>query len=118
MSDSHSESDNNSESESENQIESNEYGMPQTRQPVPPGRQPDIQEQLNDILSSLERRTNFAATGTFETNPLLQVDSVGVLGLPLCSEQADKLMQVMKLAPYGRGSETAYDDTVRYGGGI
>src|SRR5215472_18195117 len=45
--------------------------------------------------------------------PLLEVDGVGPVALPLLSVQAEQLVAVAERAPYGRGEATLIDTAVR-----
>lgn len=65
---------------------------------------PLITEQLFQILQTVESPGDFYATGTVESfPPLLEVEGVGRIALPLLPVQAEQLVAVAERAPYGRG---------------
>ena len=45
--------------------------------------------------------------------PGLHIENVGYVSLPVQAEQAQKIIEVAKKAPYGLGSQTLVDETVR-----
>lgn len=64
----------------------------------------------------LSRAAGVFACGFEDTqavHPGLNVDSVGVIALPLQPEQAKALQACCRLAPFGRGEETLWDPAVR-----
>ena len=75
----------------------------------------DLAEQLFDALSSADIKCTYSFGGEIENVPLpgLHVENVGRIALPLMEEQAAKLHAVSEVAPFGRGSETVVDETVR-----
>ena len=75
----------------------------------------DLTEQLFDALSSADVKCTYSFGGELENVPLpgLHVENVGRIALPLMEEQAAKLHAVSEVAPFGRGSETVVDETVR-----
>lgn len=73
-----------------------------------------IPADLAALLARVRRPGDFFAAGTAELlAPLLQVEGVGPVALPLLPAQADQLAAVAELAPYGRGAETLIDSAVR-----
>src|SRR5688500_15062487 len=78
-----------------------------------------ITRELPRLLSKVERPGDFYGAG--ET-PLpvvrMEVDGVGLLGLPLPVVQVEALAAVAAPAPYGRGTETLVDPSVRRCGQI
>lgn len=60
--------------------------------------------------------SSFATQGTcrFLSPPRIAITGVGELGIPLGEAQARQMVQVAGEAPYGRGSETRVDRSVRY----
>src|SRR6267378_2041874 len=73
-----------------------------------------ITTDLAAVLSTVRRPGNFFASGTTELlAPLLKVDGVGPVALPLLPMQAEQLVAVAEPAPYGRGEETFVDTAVR-----
>ncbi|MBK1722757.1 2OG-Fe(II) oxygenase [Thiocystis violacea] len=74
----------------------------------------NLQEDLAQVLSRVQRPGDFYATGTLDIHPpRLIVDGVGTLALPLLPVQAEQLIAIAEQAPYGRGSETLVDTEVR-----
>ena len=73
-----------------------------------------ITTDLAAVLSTVRRPGDFFASGTTELlAPLLEVDGVGPVALPLLPMQAEQLVAVAERAPYGRGEETLVDTAVR-----
>ncbi len=72
-------------------------------------------QPLDDILQKLERPGEFATSGTHETPmPSLQIEGVGLLSFPVPPQQAAEVIQhAAERAPYGRGSQTLVDESVR-----
>lgn len=70
--------------------------------------------RLPAALADVRRAGDFFTTGVFDWRaPLLSVDGIGPLALPLLEAQAKQLIGVGDLAPYGRREETLVDPTVR-----
>ncbi len=73
-----------------------------------------IPADLAGLLAKVNRPGDFFTSGTTEMlAPSLHVDGVGPVALPLLPVQAEQLIAVAELAPYGRGPETLVDPTVR-----
>jgi len=73
-----------------------------------------IATDLAAVLSTIRRPGDFFVSGTTELlAPLLEVDGVGPIALPLLPMQAEQLVAVAEHAPYGRGEETLVDTAVR-----
>src|SRR5215469_7678422 len=71
-------------------------------------------DRLCPTLSTARRPGDFFVSGTTELlAPLLEVDGVGPIALPLLPVQAEQLVAVAQRAPYGRGEETLVDTAVR-----
>ena len=69
-----------------------------------------ITADLAVVLGKVRRPGDFFAAGTAELlAPLLEVDGVGPVALPLLPMQAKELIAVAEPAPYGRGQETVID---------
>jgi hypothetical protein len=71
----------------------------------------------NDMLNALE---SIHSSGTFanahklgEIFPGLVVEDVGSIDLPLQEAQAKQMIAKARQAPYGKGSETIVDTSVR-----
>src|SRR5687768_2053478 len=70
--------------------------------------------ELAAVLSTVRRPGDFIASGTAELlAPVMTVDEVGPIALPLLSIQAEQLIAVAERAPFGRGEETLVDTAVR-----
>src|SRR3954469_6194260 len=73
-----------------------------------------ITADLAAVLGNVRRPGDFFATGTTELlAPLLEVERVGPVALPLLPIQARELIGVADPAPYGRGEQTVIDPAVR-----
>jgi len=70
--------------------------------------------ELAAVLGTVRRPGDFFASGTAELlTPMMEVDGVGPIALPLLPVQAEQLIAVAERAPYGRGEETLVDPAVR-----
>ena len=70
--------------------------------------------ELAAVLGTVQRPGDFFASGTAELlAPMMEVDGVGPIALPLLPVQAEQLIAVAERAPYGRGEETLVDPAVR-----
>src|SRR4051812_48045299 len=73
-----------------------------------------ITDDLAAVLGKVRRPGDFFATGATELlAPLLEVERVGPVALPLLPIQAKELIGVADPAPYGRGEQTLIDPAVR-----
>src|SRR3954468_22996055 len=73
-----------------------------------------IPADLAALLATIRRPGDFFAAGTTELlAPLLEVEGVGPVALPLLPIQARELIGVAEPAPYGRGEQTVIDPAVR-----
>ena len=74
----------------------------------------DIKEDLCDCLQVIDSGS-FATSGpvTNARNPGLFVQGIGKIGLPLSDRDAGDLSRASHEAPFGKGSETFVDPTVR-----
>jgi hypothetical protein len=78
-----------------------------------------IATELAALLGTVRRPGDFYAAGRAELlAPLLEVEGVGPVALPLLHVQAEQLVAVAEPAPYGRGAETVIDPAVRRCGQI
>lgn len=69
-----------------------------------------------DMLETLDSigHGSFAASGSLpDVNPGLYVEGLGKIGLPLSERDSVALAHVCHEAPFGKGSETFVDTTVR-----
>src|SRR5262245_20783324 len=75
---------------------------------------PGIGGNLAELLSTVQRPGDFYTVGRVAAVlPRLEVDGVGQVALPLLPVQARQLIEVADRAPYGRGTETIVDTSVR-----
>src|SRR4028119_1603185 len=73
-----------------------------------------ITADLAALLGTVRRPGDFFAAGTAELlAPLVEVEGVGPVALPLLQMQARQLIAAAEPAPYGRGAETVLDPAVR-----
>jgi predicted 2-oxoglutarate/Fe(II)-dependent dioxygenase YbiX len=73
-----------------------------------------INDALAAVLQSVRIPGDFYAAGHCALHvPLIEVDGVGPIALPLLPAQAAQLIAVAERAPYGRGGETLVDTAVR-----
>ena len=71
-------------------------------------------KELIALMDQVQTSGAFSVGGTLPSIlPGLHVNGVGPIGLPLTEHQAQALIQVSELAPYGRGEETIVDPEVR-----
>jgi hypothetical protein len=74
----------------------------------------DFQEDLLEALGGINASGSFASSGTLEDmEPRLLVRGIGEISLPLGVAQAQQLIKMARQAPYGKGSETIIDTSVR-----
>lgn len=74
-----------------------------------------IKFQLRHSLTGLPASVSFASSGLcpIETNPAIHIFNLGGIGLPLSERDAQLISSVSHQAPYGNGSETIVNTTVR-----
>lgn len=74
-----------------------------------------IIKQLKACLSTSESTGNFVYQDTHESypNPCLKIKDIGNVGLPLSLRDVDAVKQASDRAPFGKGTETIVDETVR-----
>jgi len=69
---------------------------------------------LLGLLATIDRPVEFCVAGDREfVLPGLEVDGLGIIGLPLAESTAQELIKVCRQAPYGNGTETVVDTKVR-----
>ena len=70
--------------------------------------------ELAALLAKVNRPGDFFVSGRGEfLPPIIEVEGVGPIALPLLPAQARQLIEAATRAPYGRGEETIYDEAVR-----
>lgn len=73
-----------------------------------------INDALAAVLQTVQTPGDFFAAGECALHvPLIEVDSVGPIALPVLPAQAAQLIAVAERAPYGRGEDTLVDTAVR-----
>ena len=73
-----------------------------------------VHDKLLEALSAVDRPGDFCTCGNRPlVMPGLDVDKMGVVGLPLTKTHARKLIALCRQAPYGKGTETVVDTDVR-----
>src|SRR5438105_13161739 len=73
-----------------------------------------IGTKLLNSLCSVERPGDFCVGGIREIfMPAIDVDGVGRIAFPILSVQAERLVAIAEVAPYGRGEATVVDREVR-----
>lgn len=74
----------------------------------------DSHAKLIEVLHEVDRPCRVCAAGDRPlTMPGLEVNGLGVVRLPLGDNQARKLIEFCRQAPYGKGAETVVDTDVR-----
>ncbi|TFK65134.1 hypothetical protein BDN72DRAFT_801494 [Pluteus cervinus] len=76
----------------------------------------DLREDIRTTLSALDIEGTYAASCSFAQapNPGLVIEGVGVIGLPLSLIDADRIAFASTQAPFGQGTQTVVDPTVRH----
>ena len=66
------------------------------------------------LFSMKDTPGTFATDGVLVSSlPGLTIEGVGPICLPLCSDQAKKIINVARQAPFGLGEKTLVDENVR-----
>ena len=70
--------------------------------------------EVESLLRSIERPGNYCAGGRmFARMPALEVRGAGALSFPVPRERAEELFSRGRLSPFGKGTETLRDESVR-----
>ena len=74
-----------------------------------------LRDQFVQNLESVKHTGSFSTFGFNEqfALPSVRVDGIGAIRLPLSCEAAQALIKVSRQAPFGKGSETIVDTSVR-----
>ncbi|KAI9715498.1 MAG: hypothetical protein M1812_005974, partial [Candelaria pacifica] len=74
-----------------------------------------LKDQLHQCLASVDAAGSFATFGVTPNpvNPGLCIAGVGPIGLPLSSRDAKAIREASHQAPFGKGSQTLVDTSVR-----
>ena len=77
--------------------------------------QEDFKNNLFDGISEVHSTGSFATSGIIDSfvHPGISVDPIGTVRLPLSEEDAYTLVQASHKAPFGKGTETVVDESVR-----
>ena len=71
-------------------------------------------QPLQELLESVDRPGGFCTHGRlFVPMPRLDVEGVGMLSFPVPDSQVRALVEVAERAPYGKGTDTLVDTSVR-----
>ncbi len=77
-------------------------------------KEPRIHDKLLEALAAVDRPGAFCTWGDRPlTLPGLEVPGLGRIGLPLTKPQARELIKLCRQAPFGKGTETVVDTSVR-----
>ncbi|KAF1810779.1 hypothetical protein P152DRAFT_460069 [Eremomyces bilateralis CBS 781.70] len=81
------------------------------------GPVPEIQAALLDAYDNIESHGEYSIFWGLDprtfVNPDISVPGVGPITLPLCEPQARQLIDKSRLSPFGKGTETVVDTSVR-----
>jgi hypothetical protein len=73
-----------------------------------------IEKKLLDLLKTIEGNGSFETSGVKKiTSPGLHIQGIGEIGFPLAPVQIREIIKVSTKAPFGKGSKTITDTTVR-----
>ena len=73
-----------------------------------------INAALASVLQTVQTPGDFFAAGECALHvPLIEVEGIGQIALPLLPAQAAQLIAAAERAPYGRGADTLVDTSVR-----
>ena len=75
----------------------------------------EIKESLEQVFSDIKHSGSFLTSASLKggINPGLEVSGAGPISLPLSAEAAKKIIQASHVSPYGKGSETLINESVR-----
>lgn len=74
----------------------------------------DLTKSLSDAIASSIRASKFCCGGTMsQSDPGIEVENVGRLKFPLKPKAVKTLVEQCQIAPFGKGTETIVDTTVR-----
>lgn len=75
----------------------------------------DFKKNLLQTLSEIQPRGTFMTQNSQDraVNPGLKVPGVGTIGLPISVQTAKALIRSARMSPYGMGTETLVDESVR-----
>lgn len=74
----------------------------------------ELKHALENCLDSVDGNGSFAAHMCLDdVNPGLVVDSLGSIGMPVSEHEVQRLIQVSRQSPFGKGEATIVDTSVR-----
>lgn len=74
----------------------------------------NFQNSIIAIIKNIEGNGTFSVHNEMNfTHPGLEIDGIGEIGFPVESETAKKIIAVSQKAPFGKGSKTIVDETIR-----
>jgi hypothetical protein len=74
----------------------------------------NILDELGEALDQIDRPGTFCVSGSVPgVLTGLEVEELGLIGLPLTAKQAKELLKQCEQAPYGKGEKTIVDTSVR-----
>ncbi|ORY09127.1 hypothetical protein BCR34DRAFT_541239 [Clohesyomyces aquaticus] len=75
----------------------------------------DLRTQLQECLDDVQHDGDFSAMRKFHAFPTpgLWINNYGTVGLPLSTRDAESIASICKQSPFGKGSETVIDTSVR-----
>jgi hypothetical protein len=74
----------------------------------------EFQDNLHQVLKGIQTSGSVAAFQALSSIPIsISVDGVGDIAMPLNQTQAQQLIAKARQAPYGKGSQTLVDTSVR-----
>lgn len=75
----------------------------------------EILDNLSVALQAIKDSGTFATSGHFPSapNPVLSIDGIGIVGLPLSSRDAEIIIAAATQAPFGHGERTVVNTDVR-----
>ncbi|KAF2865412.1 hypothetical protein BDV95DRAFT_612563 [Massariosphaeria phaeospora] len=78
-------------------------------------REAEFRQDLQDCLDAVEHEGSFFSFHSHSSyiNPGVYVKDYGSVGLPLAARDAEAVARICKQSPFGKGSETVIDTSVR-----
>lgn len=74
----------------------------------------EVKAALESSLQAIDAQGSFAAIGALEeANPGLEIETLGRFGVPLSQSEISRIIGESRQAPFGKGSDTIVDTTVR-----
>lgn len=71
-------------------------------------------KKMFELLKTIQGNGSFETSGVKKiTSPGLRIKGIGEIGVPISPVQINEIIQISKKAPFGKGSKTITDNTVR-----